>query len=214
MLINEVETLLNLSKKSIRYYESEGLIKPERNKYNDYRTYTKNDIETLKKIKLLRELDVSIEEIKKLFKGTITLKECLKSRISKIETYEKNLKGIKFMCKELSENNNNFKDLDIDKYLTHINKLRKEGFIMNTKKDEKSKKIFGALLSGITFSLIFITFIVLISYFQFTGKDNIPWIIYLVIILFLLTPVISIGFNIVERIKEIKGGEEDEASKY
>ena len=118
------------------------------------------------------------------------------------------------MCKELSENNNNFKDLDIDKYLTHINKLRKEGFIMNTKKDEKSKKIFGALLSGITFSLIFITFIVLISYFQFTGKDNIPWIIYLVIILFLLTPVISIGFNIVERIKEIKGGEEDEASKY
>ena len=95
MLINEVETLLNLSKKSIRYYESEGLIKPERNKYNDYRTYTKNDIETLKKIKLLRELDVSIEEIKKLFKGTITLKECLNSRISKIETYEKNLKGIK-----------------------------------------------------------------------------------------------------------------------
>lgn len=66
MLINEVETLLNLSKKSIRYYESEGLIKPERNKYNDYRTYTKEDVEKLKKIKFLRELDVSIEEIKKI----------------------------------------------------------------------------------------------------------------------------------------------------
>lgn len=62
MLISEVEELLKISKKSIRYYESEGLIKPERNKYNDYRTYTNDDIENLKKIKFLRELDVSIEE--------------------------------------------------------------------------------------------------------------------------------------------------------
>lgn len=214
MLINEVETLLNLSKKSIRYYESEGLISPTRNKYNDYRTYTSEDIENLKKIKFLRELDVSIEEIKKLFNGEIKLKECLNNRISKIETYEKNLYKIKTMCKELSEADEDLFSLDIDKYLKNINKLKKEGFIMNNKKDENSKKILGAVVSGITFMSTFIIFILLISYFQFTLEDNIPWILYLLIILFLSLPVISLIFNIIERVKEIKGGEEDEASKY
>ncbi len=214
MLISEVEELLKISKKSIRYYESEGLIKPERNKYNDYRTYTNDDIENLKKIKFLRELDVSIEEIKKLFKGTNTLKECLKNKITKIENYEKNLSGIKSMCKEISETNKTLSEIDIEKYLNHMNKLKKEGFIMNTKKDEKSKKILGTLVSGLTFASIFIIFTGLITYFQFTENGPIPWTIYLIIMLILLVPIISIVFNIIERIKEIKGGEEDEASKY
>ena len=85
---------------------------------------------------------------------------------------------------------------------------------MNNKKDENSKKILGAVVSGITFMSTFIIFILLISYFQFTLEDNIPWILYLLIILFLSLPVISLIFNIIERVKEIKGGEEDEASKY
>lgn len=41
-----------------------------------------------------------------------------------------------------------------------------------------------------------------------------PWIIYSFIIFILIIPVISIVYNLVIRIKEIKGGEEDEASKY
>ena len=31
MLINEVESVIGLSKKSIRYYEEEGLLNPKRN---------------------------------------------------------------------------------------------------------------------------------------------------------------------------------------
>lgn len=118
------------------------------------------------------------------------------------------------MCEELSENYIDLNELDIDKYLSHMNKLSKEGFIMNTKKDEKSKRILGALISGITFSLMFIIFLILITYFQFTESEKIPWILYLIIVLILLVPIISVLFNVIERIKEIKGGEEDEASKY
>ena len=40
MFINEVETLVGLSKKSIRFYEENGLIKPKRNAENDYRVYS------------------------------------------------------------------------------------------------------------------------------------------------------------------------------
>ena len=44
MLINEVQYKVGLTKKSIRYYESEGLLKPKRNNNNDYREYDETDI--------------------------------------------------------------------------------------------------------------------------------------------------------------------------
>ncbi len=84
MLINEVEHIVGLSKKSIRYYESNGLLTPKRNSNNDYRLYDENDIEKLKKIKFLRELGVTINEIKAVDSKELDLSECLKDRVNKI----------------------------------------------------------------------------------------------------------------------------------
>ena len=39
MKINEVEALVGIPKKNIRFYESEGLLKPERSS-NGYRDYS------------------------------------------------------------------------------------------------------------------------------------------------------------------------------
>ena len=85
MLINEVQYKVGLTKKSIRYYESEGLLKPKRNNNNDYREYDETDIKDLKLIKFLRNLNVSINEIKKLKNNELTLKECMEERIKFIE---------------------------------------------------------------------------------------------------------------------------------
>ena len=71
MLINEVEHVVGLSKKSIRLYEENGLLRPKRNSTNDYRIYDDEDIELLKKIKFLRELGVPIREIKMLQSKTL-----------------------------------------------------------------------------------------------------------------------------------------------
>ena len=51
MFINEVEHLVGLSKKSIRYYEENGLLNPSRNKENDYRIYQEEDIRKLEEWK-------------------------------------------------------------------------------------------------------------------------------------------------------------------
>ena len=83
MFINEVEHIVGLSKKSIRYYEENGLLNPKRNKNNDYRIYSKEDIEKLKVIKFLRELNVPIRELKLLNEGNLTLQDCMKERIKK-----------------------------------------------------------------------------------------------------------------------------------
>ena len=66
MLINEVEHIVGLSKKSIRYYEENGLLTPKRNQENDYRIYDEKDIQKLKIIKFLKKLNVPIRELKQL----------------------------------------------------------------------------------------------------------------------------------------------------
>lgn len=50
MKIKEVEKQVGLAKENIRYYEKEGLIKPERTA-NNYREYSEQDVAQLKKIK-------------------------------------------------------------------------------------------------------------------------------------------------------------------
>lgn len=55
MKINEVEALVGIPKKNIRFYESEGLLKPERSS-NGYRDYSEEEAEILRRIKLLRKL--------------------------------------------------------------------------------------------------------------------------------------------------------------
>lgn len=80
MFINEVEHIVGLSKKSIRYYEENGLLNPSRNKENDYRIYSDEDVKKLKVIKFLRELGVSIKELQDLNNKNITLQECMKEQ--------------------------------------------------------------------------------------------------------------------------------------
>ena len=63
MHIKDVEQRTGLSRANIRYYEQEGLVHPARRK-NGYRDYSEADLEILEKIKLLRRLGVSVEELK------------------------------------------------------------------------------------------------------------------------------------------------------
>ena len=58
MKINEVEAAVGVTKKNIRFYEEEGLITPSREPGNGYRSYSQADVERLRRIKLLRKLDV------------------------------------------------------------------------------------------------------------------------------------------------------------
>lgn len=63
MLINQVSTATSLTKKAIEYYTSQGLVSPSVME-NGYRNYSENDVEDLRKIFVLRQLDIGIGEIK------------------------------------------------------------------------------------------------------------------------------------------------------
>ena len=49
MNINQVEKMTGVSKRNIRFYEKQGLLSPNREE-NNYRDYSEQDVNTLKKI--------------------------------------------------------------------------------------------------------------------------------------------------------------------
>lgn len=214
MFINEVCHVVGLTKKSIRFYEENGLLRPKRNNDNDYRIYSDADIEKLKKIKFLRELNVSIRELKMLDNGEITLASVMNDRINHIKEEEEKYLKVKKMCKDIIDSEATYKDINITNYFHSMNTLNKEGFTMRDVKTNRSKKIIGAILSSIIFSLLFVFLVLMVTYFQITETEKMSWLMYFIIIAILGTPIIGIIGNLIARIIEINGGEEDEASKY
>ncbi len=59
----ELSKLSNVTQRTIRYYDTIGLLKPSKTENNGYRLYTKEDLFRLQKIIALRHLGFSIEEI-------------------------------------------------------------------------------------------------------------------------------------------------------
>ncbi len=214
MSIHEVCSIVGLTRKSVRYYESVGLLNPRRNTDNDYRIYNEEDIKTLKIIKFLRELDVPIDDLKRIKKKELSLQDCLKDRINKIEREEENYLKIKNMCFEIIKENASIENINISKYFSNMNILNKKGFTMRNTKTSKTKKIIAAILVSLLFMLFLGGILGMISYFQFTESTKIPWVIYFIIVLLFGLPLFGIIYNLFLRIKEILKGEEDEASKY
>lgn len=64
MRINELAKKLNISARAIRFYEQNGMITPTRHPNNNYRMFSEQDARRLQTIISLREVGMSIEEIK------------------------------------------------------------------------------------------------------------------------------------------------------
>ncbi len=97
MKIRQAEQLTGISGSNIRFYEKEGLIKPERGE-NNYREYSEEDVELLKKIKVLRMLGVPVNEILEIEKGQISLEDAMKRRLDEIRKETQNLRQTEEIC--------------------------------------------------------------------------------------------------------------------
>lgn len=101
--ISDVERLTGLSAKSIRLYESKKLLNVNRGD-NSYREYTDENIENLKKIKLMRELGIAIADIKLWCDGVIDTGALIKKRQKELDDLDKLSLSQKELCREILEN--------------------------------------------------------------------------------------------------------------
>lgn len=76
LIKSEVMKIFNTTKETLRHYENLGLINPEIDKQN-YRYYDHSDIRKLRQIFYLRDLEISLDEIRRLEEGDIERDEYL-----------------------------------------------------------------------------------------------------------------------------------------
>lgn len=127
MKIKDVEKLTGLTAKSIRYYESKGLLKVERDEDNSYRNYTEENVSELKRIKVYRYLDFSIEEIRNLLnKESDELKKLLKERAEEFTEQSEELSIKRKICMSLSKDGASSDDA-IDEYEEIIQLMDEDG---------------------------------------------------------------------------------------
>lgn len=116
MNIQEIEKATGLPRANIRYYEKEGLLNPERGK-NGYRNYSEEDRDTLLKILLLRNLGVSLAEIRALQEGKTSLKKVLATRSRQAEEEIWELQEAREICGEICSLGIDYEDLDAAGFL-------------------------------------------------------------------------------------------------
>ncbi|MDO4313955.1 MAG: MerR family transcriptional regulator [Eubacteriales bacterium] len=213
MKIKHVEELVGITRKNIRFYEEQGLLNPERAD-NGYREYHEADIKRLKQIKLLRKLSIPIEEIKKVLSGEKGLDMCLHRHLGELERQKESLEQMQMLSRQLIDGHITLDRLDADTCLEQMERLEKEGtrFMDVNKTDIHKKKTIGALIGAIIMILLMGGMIGIMLW----GNAQEPLPVGILAFLIGIPAVIIIGVLavLIERMKEIKGGEEDEASKY
>ena len=101
MNINELERLTGITKQNIRFYEKKGLLHPARNSENNYREYTKEDLICLKAVKLLRKLDLPLEDIRKILQDEEPLSEALSQHLKTLQEKQQELSACIDVCNNL-----------------------------------------------------------------------------------------------------------------
>ena len=213
MKIKQVEELVGITRKNIRFYEEQGLLNVERAE-NGYREYHQEDVIRLQEIKLFRKMDISIEEMKLLFEKKKSLQICLEQHLRELEHRKEDLSKMQEMCERLILEHRSLDSLKAEDCLEEIEKMEKEGarFMDVSKTDVRKKKRTGAIAGAVVMILLMAFTIVLILWAN--TQDPIPLGLLLLITAIPVIIIIGTLIALAGRMKEIEGGEEDEASKY
>ena len=214
MKIQQVEELVGITKKNIRFYEEQGLLSPGRAE-NGYREYGRADVLRLKQIKLLRKLAVPIEDIRAVLKDGASLDTCLTRQLRAFDRQRESLDAMEGMTRELLNRPGlTLEALDAEECLEQIERLEKEGqsFMDVSKRDVHRKKTTGAFIGAAIFIALILPALIVILWAN--GQSPLPVGLLVLFIAIPVVVIVCVVAVLVQRIKEIKGGEEDEAAQY
>lgn len=119
MTIKELENKTGMTRANIRFYEGEGLVSPKRLE-NGYRDYSEEDVRTLEKIKLLRQLQLDIGTIRRVQQGTLTLEQALFAQLTRLEGDKTIIERAVQVCRELERSGVEYTVLDPQPWLGRL----------------------------------------------------------------------------------------------
>lgn len=216
MKINEVEALVGITRKNIRFYEAEGLLAPRRNSENGYRDYGEAEVRTLLQIKLLRKLGVSLEEIRTMQSGAHTVGDGMRRHLVSLERDRDNLDQAIRLCAGLTDRQERLADLDAGSILKEMEAMEQSGatFQNKQKKDVRIRYVAPVVITALMV-LLMGGFAGLLLWIIALGVEDAPPVLMLLVLA--LVPLVIIGgvvLALVQRIREIGRGEIDDAKNY
>ena len=129
MRIQEFAKLTGLSTKTIRFYESVGILFPPQRAANRYREYNEQDVVRARFVAGIRSLDLSLEEIREILAmqdrreaPCRTLLNLIEQKASQIEERIRLLKQMEVDLRQLHKLGMTFPTDDIDgkNYICHL----------------------------------------------------------------------------------------------
>ena len=216
MKINEVEALAGIAKKNIRFYEEQGLISPRRNPENGYRDYREEDVLVLRRIRLLRKLDVPIDEIRLMLSGSHTVGDGMRRHLISLERQQRNLQQAMELCQELAYQDIPISQLDTESLLTRMETLEQAGTSFHdvAAQDIKKRYIAPVVVTTIVVTVMIALSALLLWALSLDPKQAPPiWFVAVILGLFIAVGVGCVT-ALAQRIREIQKGEIDDAKKY
>ena len=216
MKINEAEALVGITKKNIRFYEEQGLLSPRRNSENGYRDYGEAEVETLRRIKLLRKLGVPIEEIRRMQSGTQTVGDGMRRHLVTLEREKQNLEQAVRLCALLKEREEPLRELDAESVLAEMEKLEQAG---TTFQDKQRQDIRIRYVAPVVVSVLMVLLMaalagVLVWAYVTDPAEAPPLAVMVILVLFPVGIALGVLLALGQRIKEIGKGEVDDARQY
>lgn len=173
MTIKEIETLSGLPRANIRYYEAEGLITPRRAE-NGYRDYSQADADTLLRIKLLRALGLTIEQLKTLACGEAALDAVLAERLQAMQQEQHALGRAEQVAEQLRQAKVDYQTLDAERYLAEL----ENGMPAALQQDVQPKqhmlwqRFFARYLDVTLYHAFWVTLLPLLGYYLFRNRNG------------------------------------------
>ena len=216
MKINEVEAIVGISKKSIRFYEEEGLLCPQRNSENGYRNYSDADMDTLLKIKALRKLGLPLDEIRSLQQGRLTVPDALRRHRITLERDAENLRQAQILCTRLEDSAATLDTLDAKGILAEMQQMEQEGTtFMNKQKQDTRKRYIAPAIAALSMALLMAGTIWLFLWAFETDPLGAPPLPLLALLIGIPAAVIlGVGIALIQRFRELGKDEMDDARKY
>jgi len=217
MKINEVEALVGITRKNIRFYEAEGLLTPRRNSENGYRDYGEADIQTLRRIKLLRKLGLPLEEIRQMQSGAYTVGDSMRRHLVTLERERENLEAAAALCAQLAQYRDPLDTLDTDIWLKRMAEMEQEGtmFMNKQKQDTRKKRYVAPILSAVVMALLMAGCIWLYLWaFEVDPIGAPPLPLLALLIAMPAAVILGVVIALVQRMKELKNDEVEDAKKY
>ena len=217
MKINEVEALVGITKKNIRFYEEQGLLSPRRNSENGYRDYGQEEVDTLRQIKLLRKLGVPLEEIRRMQAGRITVADGMRRHLVTLEREQRSLEQSMELCRCLKNREERLAELDAGSLLAEMEQMEQEGATFLDRQQGDTRRIRYVAPVVVTLLTVFLMggLIALMLWgFSIDAEDAPPLPLLVVLVAIPGVVILGVLLAMIQRFREIEKGEAEDAKQY